>query len=330
MNDYLAKLALDPAPEERDDFACDFIAGLSGTPKSIQSKYFYDSNGSRLFEKICELPEYYQTRTEIALLLRYGREIGAAIGDRAQLVEFGAGALRKTRYLLDAVEEPSSYIPVDISDSYLHGVTAELAAEYPRLSIRPVVADFTQRFEIPQSGKKKKRAGLFFGSTIGNFRKDEAVVLLRNMAHLLRGGGLLVGADLVKEPARLHAAYNDAQGVTAAFNKNLLVRANRELGADFDPDRFFHHACYNPVEQCIEMYLVSACRQQVRIGGKTIHFAQGEAIHTENSFKYTVEQFRALASTAGFVPRAVWLDEDALFSLHWLEAPSSAQWPVSL
>jgi dimethylhistidine N-methyltransferase len=302
-----------------DDFAQCLLDGLSRTPKEISCKYFYDEEGSRLFEAICELPEYYQTRTEIALLRRHAGEIAALIGPDAQLLEFGAGSLKKARLLLDVLERPRGYTPVDISGDYLLGVTHALAADYPNLALQPLVADFTQVLTIPPLAGARRRAGFFPGSTVGNFKPDAAVSLLRRMRTALDGGGLLIGVDLVKDPARLHAAYNDSAGVTAAFNKNLLVRANRVSDADFDADGFAHYAPYNPLAHRIEMYLVSLRRQRVRVAGQPFDFALGEAVHTEDSHKYTIEGFRALAARAGFTPRAVWCDADALFSIHWLE-----------
>lgn len=290
--------------------------GLARAPREIACKYFYDAEGSRLFDAICEQPEYYQTRTETALLQRHAPEIAALIGGDAEIVEFGAGSLRKVRILLDAAR-PRAYVPLDISGDYLSQVVRELAADYPALALKPVVADFTQPLALPGD---RRRAGFFPGSTIGNFTPDTAVTLLKRMRGVLNGGGLLIGVDLVKDPARLHAAYNDAAGVTAAFNKNLLARANRELGADFDLEAFAHYAPYNPIAQRIEMYLVSLRRQSVRIGGTRHDFAAGEAVHTEDSHKYTIESFREMAVKAGLKPRAVWTDTERLFSIHWLES----------
>jgi dimethylhistidine N-methyltransferase len=309
------------APRLKDDgFRRCVVEGLSQSPKVLQCKYFYDATGSDLFDRICELPEYYQTRTELKILREHANEIAALIGEDAELIEFGAGALKKVRVLLNALNNMRSYVPVDISGDYLKAVTATLAGDYPGLAVEPVVGDFTQEMDIPLSGAR--RVGFFPGSTIGNFRREGAVRLLSSWAEMLRGGGLLIGVDLVKDPALLHAAYNDAAGVTAAFNKNLLARANRELGANFDLDAFAHYACYNPVEQRIEMYLMSLARQRVRMDGYAFSFEEGEAIYTEDSHKYTVRQFRQLAVEAGFTPRAVWLDEAKLFSVHWLEAPA--------
>ncbi|HVZ27320.1 MAG TPA: L-histidine N(alpha)-methyltransferase, partial [Rhizomicrobium sp.] len=235
-------------PREAPDggFADSLIEGLSRTPKEIACKYFYDLEGSALFEAICALPEYYQTRTEVALLRRHAGELAALIGAGAEIVEFGAGALRKVRVLLDALESPCGYSPIDISGAYLRDVTRSLKADYPGLILRPIVADFTQPLHLSGMSGAQKRMGFFPGSTIGNFRPDAAMALLRRMRDMLDGGGLLVGVDLVKEPAILHAAYNDAAGVTAAFNKNLLARANRELGTGFELDGFAHYAPYNP------------------------------------------------------------------------------------
>ena len=294
--------------------------GLGLTPKEIPCKYFYDAAGSALFDAICALPEYYQTRTEVALLRRHAGEIAGLIGANAEIVEFGAGALRKVRILLDALERPRGYAPIDISGAYLRDVTRSLAADYPDLALRPVVGDFNLPLHIPAMPGASRRAGFFPGSTIGNFRPDAAMALLRRMRDMLGGGGLLVGVDLVKDPALLHAAYNDAAGVTAAFNKNLLARANRELDAGFDLDAFAHYAPYNPRAQRIEMYLLSLKRQSVRLGGRMVEFQAGEAVHTEDSHKYTIESFREIAARAGFIPRAVWADENRLFSLHWLES----------
>jgi dimethylhistidine N-methyltransferase len=314
MDAQLARCETGAASSE--NFEACLRVGLRQSPKEIACKYFYDAEGSRLFDAICELPEYYQTRTETALLKRHAGDIAALIGAEAEILEFGAGSLRKVRILLDAAN-PRAYVPLDISGDYLAHVVRELAADYPALELKPMVADFTRPLSIPGT---RRRAGFFPGSTIGNFTPEAATALLRRMRGALNGGGLLIGVDLVKNPARLHAAYNDAAGVTAAFNKNLLVRANRELGADFDQDGFAHYAPYNPLAQRIEMYLVSTRRQRVTIGGEGFDFAAGEAVHTEDSHKYTIESFREMAVKAGFKPRAVWTDAERLFSIHWLES----------
>ena len=318
MDTQLARLHRGAPPE--DSFADNLLEGLTKTPKEIACKYFYDEAGSRLFDRICDLPEYYQTRTETALLRRHAGEIAALMGPGAEIVEFGAGSLRKARILLDALEAPRAYTPLDISGEYLAHVVRSLAADYPALTLRPLVGDFTGVLDIPALPDNPRRAGFFPGSTIGNFRPDGALCLLRRMRAGLNEGGLLIGVDLVKDPARLHAAYNDAAGVTAAFNKNLLARANRELGADFDLGAFAHYAPYNAGAQRIEMYLVSLRRQRVNLRGQVLEFAQGEPVHTEDSHKYTIESFREMAARAGFNPRAVWTDEERLFSVHWLES----------
>jgi dimethylhistidine N-methyltransferase len=317
-----ARRALAPAESGAGDFAQCLMGGLSRSAKEIPCKYFYDDEGSRLFERICELPEYYQTRTEMALLAAHAGEIAALAGPGAEIVEFGAGALRKVRLLLDVLE-PKAYTPIDISAAYLAGVTRALAADYPRLTLRPLAADFTAALTLPAlpgaRGDRGGRMGFFPGSTIGNFRPDAAICLLRRMRMALHGGGLLIGVDLVKDPARLHAAYNDAAGVTALFNKNLLARANRELGAGFDLDAFAHYAPYNPLARRVEMYLVSLRRQSVAVCGQRFDFAAGEAVHTEDSHKYTQESFCELAMRAGYRPAAQWRDSEGLFMLAWLE-----------
>jgi L-histidine Nalpha-methyltransferase len=299
-------------------FRVDLLEGLQRRHKRIASKYFYDAEGSRLFERITEVPEYYPTRKELAILKENASEIAGLIGPGVELVEFGAGSLRKVRVLLDVLHSPKSYVPIDIAGDYLMEVAGSLELEYPDLHLNPLVADFTELVELETGGSR--RVGFLPGSTIGNFSRTEAVSLLRNMRHTLDGGGLLIGVDLVKSPEVLHAAYNDSEGVTAAFNKNLLVRANRELGADFDLDTFAHYACYNPMAQKIEMYLVSMAQQCAHIGDDVIEFAKGEAIHTEDSHKYTLDNFETLAIEAGYVPTAIWTDKAQLFSLQWLEA----------
>ena len=303
-------------------FASAFVDGMRKKPKAVPCRYFYNARGSALFERICELPEYYQTRTESALLNRFAGEIAGYMGAKVELIEFGAGALKKVRTLLDALNNPVAYVPIDISGDYLEEVCAALDRDYPDLRLRPVVGDFARPFLLPPPAEgAARRVGFFPGSTIGNFRPDEAVTFLKTAAGVLKGGGLLIGADLVKDPARLHAAYNDAAGVTAEFNKNLLVRANEELGGDFDLGRFAHYALYNPVAARIEMYLVSLAAQHAHAADEEFSFKAGEAIHTEDSHKYTVESFQALARAAGFRPAGVWCDDEALFSVHWLEAP---------
>ncbi len=309
-------------PEPVRDFASDLLAALGTTPRSIAPKYFYDSEGSKLFDQICDLPEYYPTRTELQILKDRAGEIAAQIGPNAELVEFGAGSLTKVRLLLDAMQSPKRYIPIDISGEHLESAANVLKADYPLLQVKPVVADYTQAFMLPAAlPDSGQRVGFFPGSTIGNFTPPEAVQFLRMAATVLHGGALLVGADLVKDPAVLHAAYSDAQGVTAAFNLNLLARANRELGADFDLAQFAHSAFYNAPLKRIEMHLMSRVRQVVHVCGWRFTFEEGETLHTENSHKFTIDGLRALAIQAGFTPGPVWTDAQQQFSVHWLNAP---------
>ncbi|MDP1534117.1 MAG: L-histidine N(alpha)-methyltransferase [Rubrivivax sp.] len=297
-------------------FASELLAGLQARPRAVAPKWFYDERGSALFERICELPEYYPTRTELALLDRHAPAMAALIGPGAEIVEFGAGASRKVRVLLDALDTPRRFVPVDISGAHLERAAAALRAERPGLEVLPQVADFTQSLSLPAAAGR--RIGFFPGSSIGNFEPPVAEQLLRRMAGWLAGGGLLIGVDLVKDPAELHAAYNDAQGVTADFNLNLLARANRELGADFVLANWAHSAFYQPALQRIEMHLVSRCDQAVTLCGVRLEFAEGDSVHTENSCKYTVAGFQRLARGAGFEPQAVWTDAARRFSLHWL------------
>jgi dimethylhistidine N-methyltransferase len=303
------------------DFGRDLLAALASTPHAISPKYFYDAEGSRLFDRICELPEYYPTRTEVGILERSVGQMAALAGPRAEIVEFGAGSLRKVRLLLQAFDAPARYLPIDISGDHLRDSATMLRSEFAGLDVQPVIADYSQDVRLPASLGAGRRIGFFPGSTLGNFTPDEAVDFLQRAAALLPGGALLVGADLVKDPHILHAAYNDAQGITAAFNLNLLARANRELGATFVPAQFAHYAFYNAPLQRIEMHLVSRMRQTVTVCGERFTLQEGESIHTENSYKFTVDGLRALAQRAGFRPGPVWTDAERLFSVHWLHAP---------
>ncbi|MES3015340.1 MAG: L-histidine N(alpha)-methyltransferase [Pseudomonadota bacterium] len=323
-----AVVAVPPAVVD-SEFARDLLAALARRPRSIAPKYFYDAAGSALFDRICELPEYYPTRTELALLATHAPEIARCIGPDAEIVEFGAGSSRKVRLLLDALQRPRRFVPIDISGEHLHSAAAALRADYPALDVQPIAADFTRPLELPGAlDRSARRVGFFPGSSIGNFTPDEGLRFLRQAAEWLRGapgapaGGMLVGVDLVKDPARLHAAYNDAAGVTAAFNLNLLARANRELGANFDLDAFAHYAFYEPTRQRIEMHLVSRRAQQVRVCGHDFGFDEGDTLHTENSHKFSVAGFRALARRAGYRPGPVWCDAERLFSVHWLALPA--------
>lgn len=301
------------------DFQNDLVAALSKHPRAVSPKWFYDPVGSRLFDRICELPEYYPTRTELALLDHCAADVAALIGPHADIVEFGAGSSHKIRVLLGALQKPARFLPVDISGDHLLEAAGRLRKQYPGLRVEPVVGDFTHAMDLPRPAGQ--RVGFFPGSSIGNFEPDQAVDLLQQFATHLVGGGLLIGVDLVKDPALLHAAYNDRAGVTAAFNLNLWARANREAGADFDLAQWHHAAFYNPPFQRIEMHLVSRCSQRVTIAGHVFAFNEGDSVHTENSYKYTVDGFRALARRAGWVPVSVWTDPRQQFALHWLASP---------
>ena len=304
------------------DFAAALRDGLRLTRRSVPPKFFYDQTGSALFDRICELPEYYPTRTEFAILRQHAAEMAECIGPQADLIEFGAGSLQKIRLLLGALVEPARLVAIDISAEHLQAEAQRLRAEHPALAVLALAGDFSGGLVLPAPlAGSARRVGFFPGSSIGNFTPVEAGLFLRRCAGWLSGGGLLVGVDLVKDPALLHAAYNDSQGVTAAFNLNLLARANRELGADFDLAAFHHYAFYAPAEQRIEMHLVSACQQSATVGGERFGFADGQTLHTENSCKYTIAGFQALARAAGLQPQAVWTDAQRLFSVHWLAAP---------
>ena len=311
----------DLAPEE-DDFLAEVVAGLSATPKTLPCKFFYDEAGSALFGRICELPEYYPTRTETALMRDKVGEMAAAIGPQAQIVEYGCGSIEKVRILLDALQAPAAYVAVDISREHLRQAAEILATDYPAVEVHALCADFSRPFEVPDGIPGARRVGYFPGSTLGNFDHGAAEAFLAGAARLAgSGGGMLIGIDLKKDEDVLNAAYNDAAGVTAAFNLNLLVRINRELGGDFEPGDFAHHAFYNGSAGRIEMPLVSHRDQEVRIGEHRFSFAAGETIHTENSYKYSVAEFQALASRAGFEPAEMWRDPADLFSVHYLQVP---------
>ncbi len=296
------------------------IAGLRRSPKEIHCKFFYDRQGSRLFDRICELEEYYPTRTELAIMRRDAAEMAALIGPRAMVIEYGSGSSLKTPLLLDALEDPVAYVPIDISRGHLEASAARLAERYREIEVLPVCGDYTGAIEIPPTRRSARRRVVYFpGSTIGNFASPETVAFLRRIAGVCGGGGgALIGADLKKDKGVLERAYDDREGVTAAFNLNLLQRFNRELGADFDLDGFRHLAFYDQELGRIEMHLVSRRRQTVKIGGERIDFAAGERIHTENSYKYSLEDFRDLAAAAGLEVERVWTDDDLLFSVQYL------------
>jgi len=303
----------------RRHFLRDVIHGLRRPQKEVPCKYFYDERGSALFDEICELDEYYLTRTELAILDRYAPEMAAALGADCALIEFGSGSGLKTRLLLDQLQEPRAYLPIDIADEPLERSARELAGRFPGLAILPVHADFTGPLLIPETGDPGARRVVYFpGSTIGNATPDEAVALLRQTADLCgRAGGLVLGADLRKDPVVLEAAYNDRQGITALFNLNILVRINRELGGDFAIDQFAHRAFYNTAEGRIEMHLVSRVPQTVLVAGQAVRFARDETIHTENSYKYAPARMREMVAAAGWTLTKKWSDSNDLFAL-WL------------
>jgi dimethylhistidine N-methyltransferase len=303
------------------DFEADVLAGLSKARKAIPPKHFYDAEGSRLFEAITELPEYYPTRTEIALLRSIAPEIAAHVADGAALVEFGSGASVKTRILLDAAPQTAVYAPIDISASALEGAAKAIRADYPDLTVAPLRDDFTNALRLPPQTEGRPVVGFFPGSTIGNFTPDEARTFLAAARRLLgEGAAFLVGIDVVKDPAVLVAAYDDALGVTAAFNKNLLARINRELEGDFDLDAFAHRAVWNDVDSRIEMHLMSLLDQTVHVKGQAFRFAMGETLHTENSYKFTPERFADLAAAAGWTVEQTWVSEAPAFATVLLKA----------
>ena len=302
-------------------FRRDVMAGLSATPKSVPAKYFYDAAGSDLFEQITALPEYYPTRTEIALLGRVAPEIARHIRPASALVEFGSGASVKTRLVLDAAPQLGAYVPIDISETALSQAAKAIAADYPDLRVSPIAGDFTKPMALPEAIRARPVVGFFPGSTIGNFTPDEASALLARARNLLGdGASFLVGADLVKPIEILLAAYDDSQGVTAAFNKNLLVRINRELDGDFDLDAFDHRAVWNAVDSRIEMHLVSRRQQDVRVAGTLVRFDEGETIHTENSYKFTQPMFADIARRGGWRVETEWVSDAQPFATFLLKA----------
>src|SRR5215467_9699730 len=303
---------------EISEFEADILDGLRSIPKSVPAKYFYDAAGSRLFERITELPEYYPTRCEMHILRRQTGEIAKLIPEGAALVEFGSGSSKKARILLGgAAPKLAAYVPVDICGEMIEQEAAELRPDFPRLKVLPVTADICKPFALPEEAKvASARVGFFPGSTIGNFEPHEAAGFLRNAANILGKGAILfVGVDLIKSVDVLNAAYNDAEGVTAQFNLNLLTRINRELGGTFRLDSFEHHAFYNRERHRIEMHLASLRRQRVKVAGETIDFRAGETIHTENSYKYSVESLAALARGVGWLPARAWTDSQKYFSI---------------
>lgn len=311
----------DLAPEP-ESFREAVLDGLSRRHKEIPCRFLYDERGSALFEAICETPEYYPTRTETAILADCAGEIAAIMGPRCQLVEFGSGSSRKVRLLLSAFEAPSSYVAIDISREALQQAADDVAALFPTIDVRAVCADYMSPLdlaEIPEP-EEGRRLGFFPGSTIGNLDRPAAIEFLKRCRRVVgTNGAMLVGVDLKKDAQLLHAAYNDAAGITASFTLNLLARINRELDGDFDSARFAHDASYNPVEGKVEIFIRSLADQVVTVAGCRFRFAQGERIHTEDSCKYSVRDFQQLAMRAGFAPSRVWTDRDQLFSIHLLK-----------
>lgn len=315
-NSSAAFLQRSPAAQA---FLNETLAGLSKSPKELLCKFFYDDRGAQLFQEICELPEYYITRTEVSILRLRAAEMADALGPKVELIGLGTGAGTKTRILLEELHDPAVYIPIDISTQQLEKSTTRFREMFPNLEILPIAADYLAPFELPLPRKPSSRSVVYFpGSTIGNFEPTVATKFLRRLVDLCGpDGGLLIGVDLQKDPRIIEAAYNDAQGVTAQFNLNLLGRANRELGANFDLNNWRHRAIYNPNEGRIEMYLISQIDQDVRIEDRQFHFSKGEKVLTEYSYKHTPEGFSALARQAGFQFEKLWTDEAQLFGVFY-------------
>jgi dimethylhistidine N-methyltransferase len=321
MNVHNAALAKAPRFDEATSaFAHDVLEGLARQPKRLAPKYFYDVAGSELFEQITLLPEYYPTRTELAILRDRAKDIAKIIPQGAALVEFGAGATTKVRLLLDQCKF-AAYVPVDISGDFLNAQARALSRDFPALAVYPVTADFTVPFALPAAVQAMPKVGFFPGSTLGNFEPHEACNFLRSARAILgEGAQMIIGVDLEKDERVLYDAYNDAAGVTARFNLNVLARINAELGGNFDLSAFTHRAIYNRERHRIEMHLISRKAQTVRILGRSFAFRSGESIHTESSYKYSVDRFVALARGSGWTPTASWTDADRMFSVHALVA----------
>jgi dimethylhistidine N-methyltransferase len=321
MNVHAATLAkAHDFNEQTSTFGRDVIDDLSQQPKRLSPKYFYDAKGSELFEAITRQPEYYPTRTELGILQERGGEISAVVSDGAVLVEFGAGATTKVRLLLNGCAV-GAYVPVDISGDFLTAQAEALGQDFPGLDVYPVAADFTEPFALPGAVSAMPKVGFFPGSTLGNLEPHEACAFLRSARDILgQSAQMVVGVDLEKDQRVLHQAYNDAAGVTARFNLNLLDRINRELGGNFDTSEFRHRAIYNSERHRIEMHLISTKAQKVRVLGRSFSFRPGESIHTENSYKYNLERFTALANDSGWTRRESWTDAERMFSVHALVA----------
>jgi L-histidine N-alpha-methyltransferase len=301
------------------DLRSELLAGLQASPKFINAKFFYDGRGSALFSEICDLPEYYPTRTEIGILKTHGKSIAAAIGPDCVLFEPGAGNCSKVRHLISDLQ-PAAYMPMDISGQYLLSAAVELREEFPGLLVEPLIVDFSGDFELPRLAGDGRRVLFYPGSTIGNFQPPAAGDFLARIARLIgTAGGLLIGVDLHKDGDTLHAAYNDSQGITARFNRNILHHANRLLDAGFAPEEFDHVAFYNAEERRIEMHLQSQQDQQVPCGDSALEFFAGERLLTEYSYKYSLDDFSSLAESAGFIPKVHWVDEQNWFGVLYFE-----------
>jgi dimethylhistidine N-methyltransferase len=322
VNSLASSVAISASRIQRPRFLRDVLRGLTRRPKRLPSKYFYDAEGSRLFDQICQLPEYYPTRTELQIMEGSVGEMASVIGSGSVLIEYGSGSSVKTRLLLDTLSQPRAYLPVDISHEHLHQSAASLNREYPGLCVRPITADFTRDFELPAEVIAGARPTVYFpGSTIGNFTQRQALKLLgRIRRQCSDSGGLLLGVDLIKDRDVLRRAYNDAAGVTAAFNLNLLRRINRELGGQFDLQSFEHVAIWNERRKRIEMHLRSRCDHTAAVRSRKFHFRRGETICTEFSHKYTCEQLEQMAARCGFTLTHVWTDPQEWFGVAYLRS----------
>ncbi|MDJ1177499.1 L-histidine N(alpha)-methyltransferase [Roseofilum sp. BLCC_M91] len=311
------------------DFRHEVLKGLSLPQKAFPPQFFFhDKYGSDLFTKICKLEEYYITRTEIDILQQNSQEIADVIGKNALLIEYGSGSIEKVHPLIETLESPIAYVPIDIAKEHLFSYAEFTSSKYPQLNIIAVAADYTQEFQLPMDKmppgeQMKNKVILFAGSTLGNLERSQAIALLQKSAQLLEGqGGMLIGVDLKKDPTLLHAAYNDSQGLTAQFNLNILTNINRELQGNFDIDQFYHHAPYNPVLGRIELHLISKTSQVVTVAGQEFTFREGESIHSENSHKYSIEDLQELSEAAGFKLKQTWTDSQKLFSVNYLDLVS--------
>ena len=302
-------------------FLAETLDGLNQKPKTLPCKYFYDERGSALFEDICEQPEYYPTRTELGIMEEHAAEMARALGSDLVLIEYGSGSSRKTRVLLEALENPAAYLPIDISKDALFPSAESIAKEYPKLAVLPICGDYLSPLPLPEATPTENRRAVYFpGSTIGNFMPDEALSFLHRMAEQAGpGGAVLIGVDLKKDAGALERAYDDRAGVTAAFNLNLLARINRELGADFPLENFRHEARWNEAQGRVEMHLVAKQACEIRVGSERIAFETSESIHTENSYKYEISEFEALAAQAGLRADRRWMDPDEKFSVQLYE-----------